>query len=95
MMAIGNGGDRQKLVEERLMRGRKMDEMRERENCVPKRERELRVRYREEREKIVKILYIHATVPVQKCTSTVETCIFTQVYTNLHSLMWLFFAQIV
>ena len=81
-MAIGNGGDRRKLVEERLMRGRKMNEMRERENCVPKRERELRVRYREEREKIVKILYTHATVPVQKCTGTVETCIFTQIYTH-------------
>ena len=94
-MAIGNGGDWRKLMEERLMRGRKMVEMRERESCLPKRERELRVRYREEREKIVKILYTHATVSVQKCTGTVATCIFTQVYTNLHSLMWVFFAQIV
>ena len=94
-MAIGNGGDWRKLMEERLMRGRKMAEMRERESCLPKRERELRVRYKEEREKIVKILYTHATVPVQKCTDTVATCIFTQVYTNLHPLMWVFFAQIV
>ena len=38
------------------MRGRKIDQMRERKSYVPKRERELRVRYREEREKIVKKL---------------------------------------
>ena len=37
-VAIGGGGDRRKLEEERLMRGRKMDEMRERESCVPERE---------------------------------------------------------
>ena len=47
-------------------RGRKMDEMRERESCAPERERErereLRVKYREERKKIVKKLYTHATV---------------------------------
>ena len=38
------------------MRGRKIDQMRERKSYVPERERELRVRYREEREKIVKKL---------------------------------------
>ena len=56
-MAISGGdGDQRKLAEERLMRGRKIDQMRERKSYVPKRERELRVRYREEREKIVKKL---------------------------------------
>ena len=51
-MAIGGGdGDRWKLAEERLMRGRKIDQMRERKSCAPERERELRVRYREERKK--------------------------------------------
>ena len=59
-----------------------MDEMRERESYAPKRERELRVRYREEREKIVKKLYAHATVPVHICMDTVATCIYTQVYTH-------------
>ena len=43
------------------------------------RERELRVRYREEREKIVKKSYAHATVPVHICTGIVPTCIYTQV----------------
>ena len=38
-MAFSGGGDQRKLKEERLMRGRKMDEMRERESCVPERER--------------------------------------------------------
>ena len=78
-MAIGGGGDRRKLEKERLMRGRKIDQMRERKRCAPKRERELRVRYREEREKIVKKLYAHATVPVHICMGTVATCIYTQV----------------
>ena len=59
-----------------------MDEMRERESCAPERERELRVRYKEEREKIVKKLYTHATVLVQICTGIVATCIYTQVYTH-------------
>ena len=57
VMAIGSGGDQRKLEEERLMRGRKMDEMRERESVAPERERELRVKYTKEREKIVKKLY--------------------------------------
>ena len=35
--------------------------------------------YREEREKIHKKLYAHATVPVQICTGTVATCIYAQV----------------
>ena len=52
--AIGGGdGDQRKLAEERLMRGKKIDQMRGRkkELCAEKeRERELRVRYREERE---------------------------------------------
>ena len=78
-MAIGGDGDRRKLEKERLMRGRKIDQMRERKRCAPERERELRVRYREEREKIVKKLYAHATVPVHICMGTVATCIYTQV----------------
>ena len=81
-MVIDGGGNRRKLEEERLMRGRKIDQMRERKSCAPERERELRVRYREEREKIVKKLYAHATVPVHICTSTVATCIYTQVCTG-------------
>ena len=67
------------------MRGRKIDQMRGRkkELCTKReRERELRVRYREERGKIVKKLYAHATVPVHICTGTVVTCIYTQVYTG-------------
>ena len=56
--------------------------MRERKSCAPERERELRVRYREEREKIVKKLYAHATIPVYIYTSTVVTCIYTQVCTG-------------
>ena len=71
-MAIGGGnGDWRKLAEERLMRGRKIDQMRGRkkELCAEReRERELRVRYREEREKMLKKLYAHATVPVHICT---------------------------
>ena len=81
-MVIDGGGNRRKLEEERLMRGRKIDQMRERKSCAPERERELRVRYRKEREKIVKKLYAHATVPVHICTSTVATCIYTQVCTG-------------
>ena len=81
-MAIDVGGDRWKLEEERLMRGRKMDEMRERESCAPEREREMRVSYREEREKIVKKIYTRAIVLVQICMGTVATCIYTQVYTH-------------
>ena len=64
------------------MRGRKIDQMRERKSCAPERERELRVRYREEREKIVKKLYAHAIVPVHICMGTVATCIYTQVCTG-------------
>ena len=79
-MAIDVGGDWRKLEEERLMRGRKMGEMRERESCAPERERELRVKYREERGNFVKKLYTHAIVPVQICMGTLVTCIYTQVY---------------
>ena len=39
-MAIGGGGDQRKLEEERLMRGRKTDQMRERKSCASERERE-------------------------------------------------------
>ena len=46
------------------------------------RERKLRVKCKEEREKIVKKLYTHATVLVQICTGIVATCIYTQVYTH-------------
>ena len=76
-MVIDGDGNRRKLEEERLMRGRKIDQMRERKSCAPERERELRVRYREEREKIVKKLYAHAIVPVHICMGTVATCIYT------------------
>ena len=31
---------------------------------------------------MVKKLYAHATVPVQICTGTIATCIYTQVYTG-------------
>ena len=89
-MAIGGGnGDWQKLAEERLMRGRKIDQMRGRkkELCAERerereRERELRVRYKEEREKMLKKLYAHATILVHICTGTVATCIYTQVCTG-------------
>ena len=71
------------------VRGRKIDERkkdgwdeRKRELGAWEREWELRVSYRENREKIVKKLYTHATVPVQICMSTVATCIYTQVYTH-------------
>ena len=57
--------------------------MRERKSCASEKERDLRVRYREEREKIVKKLYAHTTVlPVHICTGTVTTCIYTQVCTG-------------
>ena len=36
---IDDNGDRRKLEEERLKRGRKMDEMRGRESCALERER--------------------------------------------------------
>ena len=56
------------------------------------RERELRVRYKEEREKTVKKLYAHATVSVHICTGTVATCIYTKfVRANVR----IFFAHIV
>ena len=38
-MAIGGGGDQRKLEEERLMRGRNTDQMRERKSCASERER--------------------------------------------------------
>ena len=42
----------------------------------------------EEREKIINILYAHATVTVHICTVTVAIVHF---YTSLHPLMWVFF----
>ena len=66
-------------------RGRKIDQMRGRkkELCAEReRERELRDRYREEREKMVKKLYAHALVSVHICTGTVATYIYTQVCTG-------------
>ena len=86
-MAIGGGnGDWRTLAEERLMRGRKIDQMRGRkkELCAEReREREgAESQYREEREKMLKKLYAHATVLVHICTGTVTTCIYTQVCTG-------------
>ena len=79
-MAIGGGdGDRRKLAEERLMRGRKIDQMRG-AVCRKRKREAAESQYREEREKILKKLYAHATVPVQICTGTVATCIYAQVY---------------
>ena len=74
-MAIDGGdGDRRKLTEERLMRGRKIDQMRGRkkELCAE----------RERERKMVKKLYAHATVPMHICTGTIVTCIYTQVCTG-------------
>ena len=63
-------------------RGRKIDERKKKRVVrLRGRERELRVRYIE-REKIVKKLYAHATVPMHICTGTVATCIYIQVYTH-------------
>lgn len=59
--------------------------MRERESCAPEREREregAESQYREEREKIIKKLYTHATVAVQICTGTIATCKYTRIYTH-------------
>ena len=59
--AIGGGsgdGNQRKLEEEIFIRREE-----ERKSCALKRERELKVRYKEEREKMVKKLYAHATVP--------------------------------
>ena len=88
-MAIGSGdGDQRTLAEERLMRGRKIDQMRGRkkELCAERereREREgAESRYREEREKMLKKLYAHATVSMHICTGIVATCIYTQVCTG-------------
>ena len=48
-----------------------------------KREREgAESQYWEEREKIIKKLYTHATMPVQIWTGTIATCKYTQVYTH-------------
>ena len=83
--AIGGDGDRRRWRSTEA-RERKIDEKkkdwsdeRKKEMCAWERERELRVRYREERDKIVKKLYAHATVPVHICMGTVATCIYTQV----------------
>ena len=46
-------------------------------------ESEMRVKYREEREKIIKILIAHATIT----TTIVHLC------TSLQSLMWVFFCS--
>ena len=56
------------------VRGRKIDEIRERESCAPEREG-AESQVRDEREKIIKILYAHVTVTVQICT--VAICIYT------------------
>ena len=63
------------------MRGRKIDQMRGAVRRERKREA-TESQYKEEREKILKKLYAHATVPVHICTGTVVTCIYTQVYTG-------------
>ena len=47
---------------------------------------------KEERKKIINILYAPATVTVHICTVTVAIVHF---YTSLHPLMWVFFAQTV
>ena len=85
---IGSDGDRRRWRSTEA-RGRKIDERkkdwsneRKKKLCVWERERELRVRYKEEREKTVKKLYAHATVSVHICTGTVATCIYTQVCTG-------------
>ena len=80
----GNDGDQRKLEEERLIRWEE-----ERKSCVLERERELRVRYKEEREKIVKKIYT--------CYSTRAYlhgyCNNLHLYTSLHGLMWEFFCS--
>ena len=73
--AIGGGGDRRKLEEERLMRGRKTM------LCTWER-KGAESQVQRERKKIVKKLYARATVPVHICTGIIATCIFTQVYTH-------------
>ena len=66
-------------------RGRKIDEMRERESYAPERERgRAESQYREEREKIIYTDY-------SACANMHGYCSNLQIYTNLHPLMWVFF----
>ena len=66
------------------MRGRKIDQKRGRkkELCAEREREGAESQYREEREKMLKKLYAHATVPVHTCTGIVATCIYTQVCTG-------------
>ena len=66
------------------MRGRKIDQKRGRkkELCAEREREGAESQYREEREKMLKKLYAHATVPVHTCTGIVATCIYTQVWTG-------------
>jgi len=62
-------------------RGRKIDE-RKKKRVVPEKEREGAESQVQRERKIVKKIYLHATVFMQIYTGTEATCIYIQVYPN-------------